>query len=462
VSATDTLLYGSLGCSAAFYLVTALVYLVRRPAAPPSLPAMSDLGPEPPAVANLLANGGKVTPDAVPATLFDLAARKVLSIEETDARRYQVRVGPAPSDLTRCESRVMRLLSSRASGGIVPAGALTLGSVNEARGWLRSFRGDVSADARARGLSKPRWPAWVLTLEGLLVFGAFTLAAIAANDDNSVSGFWAVAVAVALATAWVSSYAFRDETQMLTPSGIQAEARWLSLRKYLHDDELFATLPPTAVTVRARYIGYGAALGVAAAAVRAIPMGAESDRRAWSSVGGRWRQVTVSYPTLWPPAYGISSGEAAWSGVRIGGIAAAALWAIWFVASRADVSIASPDRVVRDIAAGAILASVLLLVALGVGLWLLLSGAVSLSGASTVSGDAIRLRQYGGDSLSCYLAVDDGTSDHVRAWRVRPIIYDTLTEYDSVTVTVTPLLGYVRQVLKTPAAAAAAPAAVKA
>src|SRR5581483_11429034 len=98
------------------------------------------------------------------------------------------------------------------------------------------------------------------------VFGAFMLVAIAGKED-APDLFWGVTLAVALATAWVSSYAFRDDSQIVTAAGLQAAARWLSLRRYLHDDELFPTLPPTAVVTRERYIAYGAALGVAAAAV---------------------------------------------------------------------------------------------------------------------------------------------------------------------------------------------------
>lgn len=464
MTADDAVVYGSLACSAAFYVLAGLMYAVRRSPVPPTLPAMSDLGPEAPAVANLLANGGATTADAVPATLFDLAARKVVQIEETDAHHYQVRVGSAPADLARYESRVMRLLQSRASNGVVPAGALTLGSANEARGWLRGFRGDVSAEARSRGLSKPRWPAWVLTLDGLLVFGAFILGGIAANENGGNSfGGWVVALAVALATAWVSSYAFRDDSQILSTNGVQAAARWLSLRRYLHDDELFPTLPPTAVAVRDRYIAYGAALGVAAAAVRAIPMGAENDHRAWSSVGGRWRQVTVSYPTSWPPAYGVAPGTAIWIGVRVAGLSLLALWAISFLIGSGRIPISSPDRLTRDVAAAGLVVSAVLVIAVAVGLWLVLAGLVSLYGAREVTGDAIRLRQRGGEAMSCYLAVDDGTSDHVRAWKVRPALYDTLTEYETVTVVVTPLLSYVRAVQKAPAVSATAgPVAAKA
>src|SRR5207302_8060732 len=135
-----------------------------------------------------------------------------------------------------------------------------------------------------------------------------------------------ITLGVTLATVAASAYLFRDSTQLLTRTGLGPQARWLALRKFLHDDELFATLPPTAVVVRERYLAYGAALGVAAAAVRAIPMGSESDSRAWSSYGGQWRQVSVSYPKVWPPAYGASPGESIWRGVRLGGAAAVFLW----------------------------------------------------------------------------------------------------------------------------------------
>ena len=52
------------------------------PAVPPVGPRTLDLGAEPPAVASFLVHGFRVTDDAVPATLIDLAARNVVDIEE--------------------------------------------------------------------------------------------------------------------------------------------------------------------------------------------------------------------------------------------------------------------------------------------------------------------------------------------------------------------------------------------
>ena len=455
------LLWGSIACSVAFYIFAALVYMARRPPVPPTLPATSDVGPQNPAVANLLAHGGAVTADAVPATLFDLAARKVVQIEETEPHHYQVHVGSAPDgSLTPYESRVMRLLKSRASNGLVPAGALTLGSANEAKGWLRGFTGDVTAEARTQGLCEPRWPRRALSILGLITAAAVLLVLIDAQGEGEMTFFWGVTAALAFSTVWASSTFFLETAQLVTKSGLTMQSRWLALRKYLHDDELFPTLPPTAVVVRDRYIGYGAALGVAAAAVRAIPMGAESDHRAWSSVGGRWRQVTVSYPSVWPPAYGTAPRDAIWSGIRTAGITGLALFGLWQLMNRLLVD--APDNVARDLLAGEFVLSTVLLVAVGVGLYLMLAGLVSLFGTRTLTGDAIRLRQFGGDPPACYLAVDDGTADHVRAWKVSPAIYDRLTEYQQVTVAITPLLSYVRRAHQAETTASPKPAAVKA
>ena len=91
------------------------------------------------------------------------------------------------------------------------------------------------------------------------------------------------------------------------------------------------------------------------------------------------------------------------------------------------------------------------LVVLGTGIWLVLAGVISMFGARQITGDAIRLRTRG-DPPAWYLAVDDGTTDHVRAFKVTPAIFDSLTEYSTVTVRLTPLLAHVLSVQRTTAA----------
>src|SRR5205085_2471833 len=89
-----------------------------------------------------------------------------------------------------------------------------------------------------------------------------------------------------------------------TPAGLAAASRWLGVRTALQQDEVFPTLPSITVALWQRHLAYGAALGLAHAAVEPIRMGAESDTRAWSSYGGTWRAVRVDYPRWLPVGWG--------------------------------------------------------------------------------------------------------------------------------------------------------------
>ncbi|HLQ61502.1 MAG TPA: hypothetical protein VK131_06540, partial [Candidatus Acidoferrales bacterium] len=314
-------LAASLALSGVFFLLAAYVALTRRPPVPQVPAATSDLGPETPAVANLLANGGRLTPDAVPATLLDLAARRLVAIEEAGPGAYGCRLGSRPpAALSAYESRVFELLRRQGSdGGLVPAQALTTGPAEQARGWLRGFEGEVVAEARGAGLCEPRWPPGLMMALAGAALGALALAVSSGSSDHP-SNLQMVAIGTSALALFVLARAFSDKLQIVTRTGLPAQARWLALRRYLHDDEVFAGLPPTAVALRDRYLAYGAALGVAAAAVRAIPMGAENDRRAWTNYGGRWQQVAVTYPRGWPPGWGATPRGAAAAALKVGGI----------------------------------------------------------------------------------------------------------------------------------------------
>jgi len=447
VSVTDLAIAASLACSAGFFVIAATVYVQRRQKPPPDLPAMSDLGPESPAVANLLANGGRLTPDAVPATLFDLAARRAVKIEEPEAGQYACRLDHSPvGGLTAYESRVLALLRKKASGGVVPARALTAGPSDEAKGWMKGFRKEVIAEANAAGKCEPRWPKAVLSLMGALVAGAFVIAVYGGSEDDNLTVPQAVAIALAAVAALLMGQAFTEETQMVTPAGLDAQGRWLSLRKFLHADELFSSLPPTAVAVRERYMAYGAALGVAAAAVRAIPMGAESDRWAWTRYGGEWRQVRVSYPRRWPLAWGEPPWSLAWTGLWVGGVGGLALWVTTQVLRGADLG-TGEDQVTRYVSLGVTLVTLAAVTAIALGVVILAAAIVALVTTRMVTGEAIRVRRFGTDEASrYYLAVFDGKGDRVRAWSVRSELYPSLTEYTTVTVAIAPVTGYVRSV----------------
>src|SRR5262249_10865494 len=155
-----------------------------------------------------------------------------------------------------------------------------------------------AADARTRGLSRGRWGKVAYAVLGVTALGpgAVLGAAIAAaphahrttssKNDSPVGA--AIGVAVigwVLLMAMVSGYRAEGER----PAGSAVAAKWLGLREHLHRDKVFPTLPPAAVAIWDRYLAYGAALGVAASSVQALPMGPEPDKEAWSPYGGRWR-----------------------------------------------------------------------------------------------------------------------------------------------------------------------------
>jgi len=227
VNDLDLAVAGSLACSLVFLVLAAAVNIIRRQQPPPQLPAMSDLGPETPAVANLLANGGRVTPEAVPATLFDLAARKAVKIEEAADDTYTCRIEEGPlAALKAYESRVLELLRRRAQGGVVPARALTAGPADEAQGWMKSFRKEVVSDATEMGKVTARWPRPVLSLLGFLGLGALALAAAGGKED-SMTAPQAVAAGVAILVLIVLTKVFTEDAQMVTPTGVESQARWL-------------------------------------------------------------------------------------------------------------------------------------------------------------------------------------------------------------------------------------------
>src|SRR5207342_2967830 len=112
-----------------WFAAAAFVFASRTPPRPPVGPRTLALGPEPPAIANLLVNDFRVTNEAVPATLLDLAARRVVEIEQRGPGSFYVRLrSQARADgLTGYERQVLGHLARLAREGVVPVQALTTG-----------------------------------------------------------------------------------------------------------------------------------------------------------------------------------------------------------------------------------------------------------------------------------------------------------------------------------------------
>ena len=426
--------------------VLAVATRARDPKA--AAPSMELGGDESPSVVNLITSGWAVGKEAVPATLIDLAARKIVAFERVGPERYAVRVpNRRPPDLTPYEAQVYDHVSGLASGGIVPCEALTTGPENESKRWWKEFRTAVSSDARERGLSRPRWARIHLVILGVvaaapagLAAGAFaalpSTSSSSSKSDDPVLGVIGVAVFL-WAILMAAPRQLRAERE--TPSGLTVAGRWLGLRTQLAGDDNFAQQPPAAVAVWDRLLAYGAAMGVAPGAVRALPMGAESETHAWTAYGGRWRVVRIRYPERFPPGWGRSPAAAVGVGLLwiipvafVGYVVAARLSGVPALISLAVVAV--------------------LLVAFAYGGGTFWSGATDIGRRRTLQGEVLRRKEVvthndsGSSTTAVYLAVYDGNGAEIRALRCTPQVASGVDAGDVVRATMTPHLGHVYQV----------------
>jgi hypothetical protein len=421
--------FAAAGALAIWLILLALLAAATRTKRPEPQPAGLELGgDEPPAVVNLLASGWKVHGEAMSSTLVDLAARRVVSFEyETDGRLL-VRLGQTNADLTPYEQKILGLVRRAATSGVVPVDALTLGTDSQARSFQKGFTKAVVADARDRGLSRSRWSAVMTTLVGIVALAPALLAAGAlvalpdahhasssSSSDDPIGAFIGVALIAwgALMTLFHKLRAERDTTK-----GLDVAGRWLGLRENLLADGTFPSLPPTAVAIWDRYLAYAVALGVAATTERSIPLGAESDTEAWSSVGGHWRIVRVRYPRRVPPGWGRPPWKIVFAGLLSVAGSAAIAWFLLPVIYQGQADLLK-DATTQDhriaVAVGIGIAAVgfALAVVFLRGIWMLAIGLADLGRARWLEGRVLRVRTR---DKRTYVALDDGTATHVAAW----------------------------------------------
>jgi hypothetical protein len=324
------------GVAAAAWLVWLGVrWFHRVPRLPPAGPETSDLGPEPPALVNMLVNRWRVTAAAVPATLIDLAARRVVGLEEVGPGQFVVRTKPSHDDapLTSYEAHVLSLVEARATGGSAPVEVLQVGGAEDP--WFSAFASAVVRDARERDLAQDRWSARELAALGAglalvlaLVAFAFGLAHLGQGTHSSrggTTGRWSWFAVGAVVWIVVMLGVARVRTLRDTPIGRDVCARWLGVRAFLRRDPTFAEEPPAAVAIWGRNLAYGVALGVCHDAEVALPVGPDDPKMAWSREGGTWRHVGIEY------RHRFGAGRAP-GGVFAGGLARLLFWgAIGFI-----------------------------------------------------------------------------------------------------------------------------------
>jgi hypothetical protein len=246
-------------------------------------------------------------------------------------------------------------------------------------------------------------------------------------------------VAAVALLGWIRS----RHPQRETPAGMEAASRWLGVKAELQENPVFETHSPLTVELWDRLLAYGAALGVATGASGPLPMGAESDTRAWSAYGGAWRPVEVRYSTRWPIGWGRSPLAVLASGLGIalvGGFLLYVLGAgvIDAVSSGGDALIALAILAVPGLVFAAGVASIVFAL-------------FDIGSTVERTGPILRLRMFGDDdSRRYYVAVDDGTSSRLRAWPIGAALYSGLAQGELVTVSVTRKLGHVHSIVQVP------------
>ncbi|MCB0994293.1 MAG: DUF2207 domain-containing protein, partial [Acidimicrobiales bacterium] len=323
------------------WMVAGLQTWFTRPRAPRGgQPTMDLLDEPPPAIVDLVTDDFEVTPESVPATLCDLAARRWLSIEEAGFANVVIRLGRGDGhgSLLPYEQQVLDHMHALAVGGVVPAKAMTTGPEAVSRSWWRRFERAVVADGQRRGLCRNRWSRLALApvVLGAVATGAVLFAAQIfgetrpSSEDMSRDATIATGLLIVGALVVVSHFAWVGRTwrrgaQRETDRGLAVAGHWLGVRQWMDEIGHFADKPAASVTLWERYLGYAVALDLAHTATLQLPLGAEDDRHAWSRASGHWRQVRVSYPR-WRPGWGTHPFWALVQALLVGGAAGAAIW----------------------------------------------------------------------------------------------------------------------------------------
>jgi hypothetical protein len=293
------------------------------------------------------------------------------------------------------------------------------------------------SDAKARGLSRDAADGQLLT--ALTVLAA--LPALLLWIESS----WQFAAGAVLGALALLGWIRARHTQRETPAGLEAASRWLGVRAALLEDVEFKRQTPLTVEVWNRHLACGAALGAAEGAIGPLPMGVESDTSTWSAYGGRWRPVRIAYPNLWPPCWGTNPLVALAGGLAVVVGATLFLYYVGPFALDADTI----GHVLFGLVCAVLVASVAVIY----------MASSDWRSEVEVTGPILRLRAFGDQKhRRYYVAIDDGRSSSIRAWRVDPHRYVGLEQGELVTARLTRNLRHVRSIAV--GAAQASPGAV--
>jgi hypothetical protein len=443
-----TLLLCALTAMAWLGLLGLMMYSTRTPSVAPGPPTQA-LGPESPAVVDLLTSAWRLSDEAASATLLDLAARRFVAIEEIgpELSLARLRRNVDAARLTRYEQLVLEHVTKLATGdGVVATGALAEGS-RHLGSWWRRFSQAVRDEARAAGLSEARWHSTHRTI----LLAAAAVPALAAGvalalhpisdtgDDDPRGGFIAGVVVVYVAASWLVS---KVNEERGTVEGARAAARWMGVRAHMAAAR-FGDKPAAAVTIWGRPLAYAAALGIAERAVVSLPISTEAhDSKAWSDFGGMWHPVHVRYrgKGLW--------GRMVWGRKPSTAIGHGLLFAL---------IVASPVLVLSILATAFVGVpedpiSFSLLVALLIGAVPVILGIADMRAATTVTGQVVRARRFvesrneNSPTYRYWIAIDDGRSRSAHAYGIDGARWAELAEGDLVEARVGRWLGWMHDI----------------
>ncbi|GAA3002697.1 hypothetical protein GCM10020229_13410 [Kitasatospora albolonga] len=312
MSLETQLYWGALGLAVLWFAVLAAALAATRNGTVRPGPATQEFGedPERPALVALLANGWCSVDNAAAATLLDLAARGHLELRQPGnepARTTVHLTGKAAEDLTPYERRVLLRTAERAGADGAPIGAIAFRAEERSKAWNAALRKEIVTEAWQRGISRPRFGPVLIGLLGVLAcLPGAALAGAGLAGHHGIRGVVAAALLPLVPFSWVLTRVLGHERA--TPRGLERAGHWAGVQGWLRAHEEFGALPPAAVTVWDRYLGYGAALGVTSDAARLLGFDSGDKRRVWSSYGGTWRPVRIRYPRL-HPGFGAGTGK---------------------------------------------------------------------------------------------------------------------------------------------------------
>jgi hypothetical protein len=411
------------------------------PPRPAAAPNVESLRSDSPAVVNMITNDATVTAAALRATVIDLAARGWLRILPPDVGDDLARVRPAAEaydgDALRPYERLVlqHVIARFTTDRAIPAPYLAV----DVRGsWWRRFAGLVADDARHDGLVTRRWrPIDLAAPVGVTVLAllAWWMGAQTGNEIAVIEsverriGSWLVLAALVVLVVRIVRVLVQPGFT-LTNEGVAATGAWLAVRRRL-DQTGFGELAPSAQEIGDRRLAYATAMCLADGASVELPLAREDHFRAWSSVGGRSRLVRVHYPSR------IGFGLAPYVAIGVGVVVfvvGVRLRRWTEEVARGDgftwiyEQVPEQDWLVADIAT---VLSIVAVAPIVIGVWLAIAGVADLFMTVERTGVVIRARrpvevsslprrvrrQLDRDRYRVYLAVDDGSSDDVVAWR---------------------------------------------